>query len=169
MRWAAGQLHAQQGSFGVAHADCLYSLCPSPAHALNHTASHPQLCPPCRAAPPAPSPHRSPPASAGGASPAGSQWSYEGIVRSLAAPPRRMLEAFTQRFSPQLQSVLGGSAGSGSFRQAAGGPGLLSSSPQPSVGVHDSPFAPSGEGQQEQPQAASGGGGDAGAADVEKQ
>ncbi|KAI7842601.1 hypothetical protein COHA_003705 [Chlorella ohadii] len=97
---------------------------------------------PWRAAPLAPSPHRSPPASAGGASPAGSTWSYEGIVRSLAAPPRRMLEAITQRFSPQLQSGLASSIGSGSFRRGEGG--LLGSSPQLGAGVHHSASAPSG-------------------------
>lgn len=119
-----------------------------------------------RAAPLAPSPHRSPPASAGGASPAGSVWSYEGIVRSLAAPPRRILEAFTQRFSPQLQSGLAGSASSGSFRQAAGG--LLSSSPRLSAGLHPSASAPIGMGQQSQLPTAFGGGAQS-EADVEQQ
>jgi hypothetical protein len=95
-------------------------------------------------------------------------WSYEGIVRSLAAPPRRILEAFTQRFSPQLQSGLAGSTSSGSFRQATGS--LLSSSPRPGVAVHHSASAPSGVGRHAQLPPSSGGGrGAPEAEDVEQQ
>lgn len=79
-----------------------------------------------------------------------------------------MLEAITQRFSPQLQSGLASSIGSGSFRQGEGG--LLGNSPQLGAGVHHSASAPSGVGRQPQLPTADGGGGGGGrTADVEQQ